>query len=340
MAYTSEHPAQPSNSEDVSVLYIAGIGRSGSTLLCRTLGAVDGFLATGELMRIVDRGVGTGDDCSCGTPVAACDLWGAVLSHLEAAHPGFDLRWLDATRKQVTESWGFLPYLFLRHKPEEMAGDLNEYRRFLLALYRSIRAVTGARVIVDASKNLMFARMLTETPGIRVTVLHLVRDSRGVAYSLMKKQPRPGTFGRQEHFRQFGPVLGPILWATAQITTERFRSRAASYVRVRYEDFVADPSVTVRRVLDEAYPTVAPDHVGHVNGRAVHLGMDHLIASNPNRSCRGAIELREDTTWQREMSAARRWIVSALTFPLLLRYGYRAVPTVRRAVRPVRSLSR
>lgn len=324
--------------DDVSVLYIAGIGRSGSTLLCRTLGAVDGFLATGELMRIVDRGIGTGDECSCGTPVEDCDLWGPVLAHLHRHHPEFDVAQLEATRKEVTEGWGFLPYLFLREKPEEMARGLDEYRRFLLALYRSIRAVTGARVIVDASKNLMFARLLTETPGIRVSILHLVRDSRGVAYSLMKKQPRPGTRGRQEYFRQFGPVLGPILWSTAQITTETLRSRAAAFVRVRYEDFVARPSETVRGVLREIQPAGATP-LAHVNGHSIQLGVDHLIASNPNRSRRGTIELREDIAW-RQMSAPRRWLVSALTFPLLLRYGYRALPTSPRAARELTLLSR
>lgn len=54
----------------VHVLYIAGMGRSASTLLCRTLGSVEGFVGTGELMRIVDRGVASGDLCSCGTALS------------------------------------------------------------------------------------------------------------------------------------------------------------------------------------------------------------------------------------------------------------------------------
>ena len=65
--------------DEVHVLYIAGIGRSGSTLLCRTLGSVEGYLGTGELMRILGRGVTSGDQCSCGEAVGTCDLWGAVL---------------------------------------------------------------------------------------------------------------------------------------------------------------------------------------------------------------------------------------------------------------------
>lgn len=43
--------------DPVRVLYIAGIGRSGSTLLARALGEVDGFVAAGEVMHFFGRGL-------------------------------------------------------------------------------------------------------------------------------------------------------------------------------------------------------------------------------------------------------------------------------------------
>ena len=92
-------------------------------------------------------------------------------------------------------------------------------------------------------------------------------------------------------------------------------------------------------VLREILPVEGPGPLAHVNGHSIQLGVDHLIASNPNRSRRGAIELREDVAW-REMSAPRRWRVSALTFPLLLRYGYRARPTPPRTARALTLFSR
>lgn len=320
-------PVIDTRSGNVPVLYIAGIGRSGSTLLCRALGAVDGFVGTGELMRIVARGIGTGDLCSCGTPVADCALWSRVWQRIESVQPGFDFPRLERARHRVTESADFLRYFVLRKLPDDLAADLDEYRRFLSVLYRAVRDVTGARVVVDASKNLMFARLLTESPGLDVSILHLVRDSRGVAHSLAKRQPRPGTQGRDEHFRQFGPVLGSILWSTAQITTETFQSTVSDFTRVRYEDFVADPGPVVTDVIERLYPEMVPERLAHVDRRALLLDGDHLIASNPNRAARGAVELREDVGWRREMSGVRRWAVTALTFPLLYRYGYRTLPT-------------
>ena len=326
------------DTEDVHVVYIVGIGRSGSTLLCRTLGSVDGFVATGELMRIMDRGVYNGDLCSCGTAVGDCGLWSAVLQDLRRRRPDLDLARLERTRKRITEGWEFLKYLFLPAGLSGFERDLHDYRAFVATLYRSIRAVTGARIIVDASKNLLFARTLTETPGVNVSFVHLVRDSRGVAHSLARKRERPGTHGRHEHFRQHGPVLSSILWTTAHVTTGVMGRRAMRVVRVRYEDFIAAPSRTVNRVLDELETPRRIADAEHVDGTSVRLGADHLIASNPNRSRRGVIELREDVAWRREMRPLHQWVVTALTLPFLRRYGYPVRPGREAGARGVRQV--
>lgn len=323
--------------QQIDVLYIAGIGRSGSTLLCRTLGGAKGLLATGELMRILGRGVINRDACSCGAPVPDCPFWADVLADVERRSPGLDYERLEATRKRVTEGWEFLRYFFTPLDGTALGRDLNEYRAFLATLYQSIVAVSGARVIVDASKNLMFARLLTETPGIRLSVLHLVRDSRGVAHSLARRQPRPGTAGRQEFFRQQGPLLGSILWNTAHVTTERLGKRTGRLVRMRYEDFVAHPRASVASVLDQVTTAGAFD-LAHVNGHSVRLSTDHLIASNPNRERQGDVPLREDTAWRTEMKPSARWVVTAVTFPLLRRYGYALRPD-ESAPRPRPSLA-
>jgi hypothetical protein len=312
---------------DVQVLYIAGLGRSGSTLLCRTLGAVDGFLSTGELMRILGRGVITNDLCSCGAPVGKCELWQRVLHDLFARCPNLDLERLEQTRRRITEDWEFLRFLFFRRG--QLDRDLHDLRRFLAELYRSIHAVTNVRVVVDASKSFMFAKLLCETPGVRVNVVHLVRDSRGVAHSLAKKTPRPGTSGRVEHFGQHGAFVGSVFWSAANVATECLSRWTPRGVRVRYEDFIANPSGTVRTIVQTLYPDLSSPPIPHVNGHSVHLGIDHLIASNPNRSRHGDIELQEDLAWHREMSATRRWVVTGLTFPLLRRYGYRTLPVAQ-----------
>ncbi len=52
------------------------------------------------------------------------------------------------------------------------------------------------------------------------------------------------------------------------------------------------------------------------------LGISHTVSGNPNRFETGAVALRTDREWQKSMKPRDRALVSALTFPLLRRYGY------------------
>lgn len=306
---------------DVDVLFIAGIGRSGSTLLSRTLGAREGFVGTGELMRILSRGVLTGDLCGCGTPVTNCELWGPVLEEVAHECPDLDLAELEASRARWIEGRDLLRLLFVPGLP---SGDqhLGDYGRFLAALYRAIRRVTGARVIVDASKSIAYAKLLAWTPGIRVSLVHLVRDPRGYAHSLARQKRRPGTPGRHEHFPQHGPVVASYLWSMAQFATEWVQPPGVTRARVRYEDFVGSPAGTVERILRTLTPQFVGSSADHIDRQSVCLSRDHPIASNPNRSERGRVALREDLAWQHEMARGRQWLVTALTWPGLIGYDY------------------
>ncbi len=56
--------------------------------------------------------------------------------------------------------------------------------------------------------------------------------------------------------------------------------------------------------------------LGHI------LGQIHSIAGNPDRLRAGPVEVRLDDGWKREMMPGDRRLVTALTWPLLARYGY------------------
>jgi hypothetical protein len=67
-------------SDRVKVLYIAGSGRSGSTILDNTLGQIDGFFSVGELRYIWERGLIEDRLCGCGERVHQCPFWAAALT--------------------------------------------------------------------------------------------------------------------------------------------------------------------------------------------------------------------------------------------------------------------
>src|SRR5580692_3233646 len=73
------------------VLYIAGTGRSGSTLLASLLGEVDGVFSAGEVRYLWQRGLAESRLCGCGVPVRECLIWSRVLAesgHLDSPEPG------------------------------------------------------------------------------------------------------------------------------------------------------------------------------------------------------------------------------------------------------------
>jgi len=65
-----------------------------------------------------------------------------------------------------------------------------------------------------------------------------------------------------------------------------------------------------------------PIELPFVDERTVELGPTHSITGNPDRLRTGPIAVRLDDRWRREMTARDRSLVTALTWPLLARYGY------------------
>ena len=70
--------------EPTTVVYIAGYGRSGSTLLDLLLGRLDGWFSMGEF-RLFWHALRDHWNCGCGREVAECPIWSAVLA--QAAPP-------------------------------------------------------------------------------------------------------------------------------------------------------------------------------------------------------------------------------------------------------------
>lgn len=317
-----DNGAGPPTGSPIRVLYIAGIGRSGSTLLNRTLGATPGFFAGGELMHFFGRGVRDNELCACGSPFRDCEVWGPVVRALGSAATPERAANLDPFRHEITEGRHLLTMLLSPWKPPVLSGRLERYKRTVVQVYRAVQRVTGCRVLVDSSKNLSYARILESIPEVQVFVVHLVRDPRGVTYSMSKTIRRPGVPWSEEYLSRRGPLQGSVLWMLANLAAESLRSRADGYARIRYTDFIDDPARTLERVLRMTGEEVDPARLAHVDGRTVSLGVQHILSGNPVRARTGEIPLSEDLEWREEMEPLRRGLVSSITLPFLLRYGF------------------
>ena len=66
--------------DKIVVLYIAGWGRSGSTIMVNILGQLPGFAHVGEISNVWTRGVLENNPCGCGTPFGECATWSSIFA--------------------------------------------------------------------------------------------------------------------------------------------------------------------------------------------------------------------------------------------------------------------
>ncbi|WP_426508005.1 hypothetical protein ACPPVO_56650 [Dactylosporangium sp. McL0621] len=62
----------------VRVLFLGGLGRSGTTLLERLLGELPGVVPLGEVVHLWERDIAGDERCACGDHFSECGFWQAV----------------------------------------------------------------------------------------------------------------------------------------------------------------------------------------------------------------------------------------------------------------------
>ena len=309
-------------STTVDVLYIAGIGRSGSTLVERLLGEVPGVCSLGEVAHLWRRGVLRNELCGCGTPFHDCPFWTAVGRAAFGGWSGVDAERMGALAREVDDV-ARVPRL-LRPGHGAFADSLREYVAAYAAVYRGAREVTGCRVVVDSSKFTSLAYCLRTSPDLRVRVVHAVRDSRGVAYSWTKtvRRPETGEDGDDAYMPTFSPARVAVLWSGHNLLVQAPRLLGTPVRLARYEQFVADPRGFLARLLDFAGVPVTDATLAPAGRAWVQLGVSHQVAGNPMRYQVGRIPVRGDDTWRQALPARQRRLVTALTAPVALLLGY------------------
>lgn len=309
----SEFRKDPFGDDRLKVLYVSGWGRSGSTVLGRIIGQVEGFLPVGELRYIWDRGLIEDRSCGCGARFGACAFWTEVLDRAFEGRPP-DPRRLVGLREGGLRT----RHLLLPKRAGSLAKTprVTEYARALQGLYEAVRDVGNSRVIVDTSKFPSHAYLLGGLPGIDLRVVHLVRDPRAVAHSWVSRRKQEPDRPSGETMASHGLVESSLVWNGWNMVASRAPGR---HMTLRYEDFVADPRSAVRGVLRFAGEDA---EVEFEDGRTIFLGRDHTFSGNPNRFDSGATTITSDEAWKAGMGIPRQLAVSALAWPGMLRYGY------------------
>lgn len=298
----------------VKVLYIAGWGRSGTTIVDNILNSYDSVFSTGELYYLWRRGLVQGRKCGCELPVAKCRLWQEILICAYGDEQP-DPKHMSDLQRRVAR---------VRSTPslmdDPLSADAEEYRRVHTRLYHAIAEVTGAALIVDSSKVPSGAALLPRMRGVEPYLLHMVRDPRAVTHSWMRLTEQPDR-GKPAVMQQHQPTESTMHWLVWNTFAERLaKSYPARYQRLRYEDFAGAPRRTIEGLL--SFAGVDPSSGPFLDDSTVRLASNHTVSGNPSRFRTGDVTLRADDRWRQEQALGPRLAVTALALPLLHRYGY------------------
>ena len=305
-------------SDKVKVLYILGAGRSGSTLLDRLLGQVRGFFSMGELKWIWRLVYGEEQLCGCGTPFKSCPFWTAAFRQAFGGPENLDARMekLSTSLLRLRR----LPQLLCPFLSRKYRDDLAYYSNVISGLCRAARDVSGCRVLIDSSKFNRDRIVLSRMEEIDLHVVHLIRDSRAVAYSWQRKKQRPEYASRTAYMYQLSTRNSASDWLFDNGMAEALRPFLKQYTRVHYEDLISDPRRTISRIcIAVGEPNPALDFL---DGQTAHLGKAHTVAGNPIRFKEGPIQLKPDIEWIEKLSKRDKALVTTITWPLMLCYGY------------------
>jgi hypothetical protein len=306
------------SADNLRVLYVAGLPRSGSTVLGYVLGKLPGTIFVGELAFFWRR-FAAGELCSCGKPLPDCHFWSVVVG----------MAFGQLTREQATELnkleqrvvrrlrvLGLAPVRWSTHWAKRINVLLEERHR----LYRSICDVANAECIVDSGKEVTFGSMMARLNNTSFSTIHLVRDPRGVAFSWQKQvrsDSEPGDMPRSPALKTAARWMSTNLFVQFSL-----RRLSSAYSRVRYEDLVAYPDDIARQISCAA--ANAAGSYRWADQRVRRANEHHLVGSNPGvrRYLGGDLKLMLDEEWRTGLPRGQQWLVTAVCGGLMAAYDY------------------
>jgi hypothetical protein len=311
----------------VRVLYVGGIGRSGTTLLNRLLGELPGVCAIGEAVNLWRQGILHNEKCSCGQPFYSCSFWQEVGALAFNGWHRVDLEPVlagqsEGSRLRYAREASFVP-AFLKSPFVDGTRCRIEARNVLyMRLYSAISQVSGCQVVVDASKHASLLSNLRRYKLLDITVIHMIRDSRGVAYSWTKVQRRPESENSMSFMDKFSVAHSAMLWNAYNASFCLLRQSGVRYLRIRYEDLVRAPGRWLREIAEAARVASGAQEFAFLGDGYANLMRSHCIAGNPMRFQSGRVAIREDDEWRSALPRRSQVVVTSLTLPLLAHFGY------------------
>jgi len=271
----------------IKVIYILGLGRSGSTLLERIIGGADNVWPLGEI-RSLKEYIERDRIEESGEKMSDSKFWSPVVKNIKSLdleifdkHKSFNLKRLVKT---------------LRKKE-----NLKDEEKILQLILNRAKELESEEVdyLLDASKLISRFLLLRNQKNIDLHVVHLVRDGRGVINS----------------FEKIGVNWFRILgrWLKNNLFISIFMKRMIDkrkFVHLSYDLFTKDP---------EKYLNIVNKKLGtniDLNNylKKSEKKQTYSISGNSMRS-KPLAEIKNDQQWKKMMPAWKKTLLTVITYP-------------------------
>jgi hypothetical protein len=310
----------------IPVIYVAGAGRSGSTVIGEALGMLRGSLHLGEIRGLFDYTVDPSQlfVCSCGEPYQECAFWNPLLSEL------FGVDWPSTIQSFGLE--GQLPSiksLFWRQIIPSIHVPGSDRVEKIIPVLELALAKSHTRIIIDSSKSASFAWMLTRTGKAKILLIHVIRDPHGVLFSWMRHPiPVPDKSIGITSSRTLTFYEAFIDWIKSNGGIHLLKMMGFPYMQIKYEDFVANPEKVMRSIIQEAQK----NNIDLQESKSAmellakqQVSLDgHLVGGNTRlKSKKGIVTLKLDNPWrEQQLTGWEKLMLNIAVGPWVIFYGY------------------
>jgi hypothetical protein len=223
------------------IVYIAGYGRCGSTILDIVLGAHRHAASCGELTYLLED-FDAARRCACKRPYSRCEVWAPSLAVIDPVASA------GALRRAEARPWPALPVRIPRLDHSLLASYATTMRQLLARA----AAGMGAQVLIDSSKTTKTCALrpirLAQS-GFDVRVIHLHRGFAATMRSVARRSNWAAEGRSTSRLRVLRALPG--YWLAHRYA--RLARRAlgpANYLPLDYEQLIAAPVATIRRLGD------------------------------------------------------------------------------------------
>lgn len=303
------------------MLYILSHGHSGSTLLDKLLGTHPDAFSTGELKYLPFQIYRDGkmcelkqDLCTCDKAFKNCDFWSRVINNIKeksgvnlAATPlslplsfiekpfyNSDTVIIKIIKRLILYIYAYTPSLF-----RLLALYYRKRAENNRLLYDCIAEVSGAKIIIDSSKDPLRYVFLRYFMGEKIIPIVLIRDLKGV-YNSYKK-------------------LGYTKYKTLAANWQHFYRKRVTYaishqpknscLDINYEELISQPQQTINKIIQSI------GYTAHKLPNELDKQKHHMVGGNPGRYTYSLV-IKPDESWTNNLTPDERTYLNKFLFKI------------------------